>query len=209
MKKFKTKDQIKIAAQLLFAERGIDGVSVREIVKAAGQKNMASLHYYFHSKEELARELLMDAGKLIEDQRTLLLDALEAEGGPASPTEILEIFIKCAVISNDDPRALSNVRLFVMAVQKSPSLVLETIGDTETSAYFRCLAHLRAFMTDFDEDVRERRLALLQQFVFSTLSSRERALSEQNHEVALWEGDEMLNELVISSRGLLFANPVL
>ena len=39
-----TKDQIKAAAQLLFARHGIDGVTVQQIVQAAGQRNKAALH---------------------------------------------------------------------------------------------------------------------------------------------------------------------
>ena len=40
------------------ARRGVDGVTVREIVAASGQKNHGSLTYYFGSKEELVRELV-------------------------------------------------------------------------------------------------------------------------------------------------------
>ena len=42
-----TKNQIKAAAQMLFARRGVDGVTVQEIVTAAGQRNNAALHYHF------------------------------------------------------------------------------------------------------------------------------------------------------------------
>ena len=61
------RDQIKLAARRLFAERGVDGVSTREIVKAAGQKNQGSLNYYFGTKEELVRELVVDGAKLIDE----------------------------------------------------------------------------------------------------------------------------------------------
>jgi AcrR family transcriptional regulator len=55
-----TRDKIKAAAQRLFSTHGLDGVSVRDIVKAAGAKNGASLHYYFGSKEGLITELVLD-----------------------------------------------------------------------------------------------------------------------------------------------------
>ncbi len=41
-----TKNQIKAAAQMLFARRGVDRVTVQEIVAAPGQRNNAALHYH-------------------------------------------------------------------------------------------------------------------------------------------------------------------
>ncbi|MBE7637457.1 TetR family transcriptional regulator [Sneathiella sp. P13V-1] len=205
MSKIKTKDKLKLVAQQLFAERGIDGVSVREIVHAAEQKNMASLHYYFGTKEQLLKELLKDAAEAIETKRTVLLDAIEAKGGPGSPLEVLRIFIECAVIEDDDPRSLSNVRLFLMAARSDPSLVLGTVEDTRKSAYLRCLEHLRQFMSHMDETVVERRLFLLQQYVFNVLATRERSLSSGDPQQALWKNNDMLHELVKTAHGLLFS----
>lgn len=48
-------------AQRLFAERGIDAVSMREIAREAGQKNNSALTYHFGSKEALVQAIL-DAG---------------------------------------------------------------------------------------------------------------------------------------------------
>ena len=53
MKGDDTRNAIKQAAQRLFATRGIDGVSVREIASAANQRNSGSVHYYFGTKEAL------------------------------------------------------------------------------------------------------------------------------------------------------------
>jgi AcrR family transcriptional regulator len=205
MTKLKTKDKIKVAAQLLFAERGIDAVSVREIVTAAGQKNMASLHYYFRTKEELAKELLNDAAHIMESRRKELLDALEADGGPHNPREILKIFIECTITPEDDPRALSNVRLFMLAYQSDPKYVLDTIADETESIYFKCLSYLGKFMEDFPEKVRERRLYLMQQYVFNLLCSRERALTIDAVDTHFWQDADILNELVTTAEGLLFS----
>lgn len=53
-----TRRNIKVAARKLFAERGLEAVTVREIVAAAGAKNGGSLNYYFKSKEGLILELI-------------------------------------------------------------------------------------------------------------------------------------------------------
>jgi AcrR family transcriptional regulator len=88
-----TPERIKRAARRLFAQRGIDGVSVRDIVTAAGQKNNGSLHYYFRSKDALVQELVREGAVLIENRRRALLDALEAVGGPKNVREIIEILV--------------------------------------------------------------------------------------------------------------------
>lgn len=53
-----TRKNIKVAARRLFAEHGLEAVTVREIVAAAGAKNGGSLNYYFKSKEGLVLELI-------------------------------------------------------------------------------------------------------------------------------------------------------
>ncbi len=48
-----TRTAILDAAERRFAERGFDGVSVREIAADAGLKNQASLYYHFANKQEI------------------------------------------------------------------------------------------------------------------------------------------------------------
>ncbi|MEK7693413.1 MAG: TetR family transcriptional regulator, partial [Chloroflexota bacterium] len=48
-----TRDAILDAAERRFAERGFEGVSVREIAADVGLKNQASLYYHFASKQEI------------------------------------------------------------------------------------------------------------------------------------------------------------
>ena len=60
----KIRNQIKAAAQLLFARHGVDAVTVQQIVNAAGQRNNAALHYHFGDKEELIRQLVVDGAKV-------------------------------------------------------------------------------------------------------------------------------------------------
>lgn len=57
MTDIETKEKIINAARVLFADRGYEGASVREIAKAA-DVNVASLNYYFSSKENLFQEIL-------------------------------------------------------------------------------------------------------------------------------------------------------
>src|SRR5260370_31633845 len=56
-----TRERIKRAARTLIALNGVDAVTVRDVVKEAGQKNASALNYYFGSKESLIEALVRDA----------------------------------------------------------------------------------------------------------------------------------------------------
>ena len=77
-----TKVRIKICARRLFAERGVEAVTVREIVAASGAKNGGSLNYYFKSKEGLIMELLADVFRDSSDGWLEALSDLQRTGGP-------------------------------------------------------------------------------------------------------------------------------
>ncbi|HOX37293.1 MAG TPA: TetR/AcrR family transcriptional regulator [Candidatus Brocadiia bacterium] len=74
-----TRQRILQAASALFAERGFDATSVREIVEAAGVAKPA-LYYYFKNKVELGRSLLAENFEEFIDE----LQAAIAQTGEAT-----------------------------------------------------------------------------------------------------------------------------
>jgi AcrR family transcriptional regulator len=51
-----TKERILGAAETLFAQRGFDGASLRQLTSAAGV-NLAAVNYHFGSKEKLVEQV--------------------------------------------------------------------------------------------------------------------------------------------------------
>ena len=70
------------AAERLFAERGSDGVSLREINSEAGASNASAVQYYFGDRRGLVRAVLAKHEVDIERRRHALLDAYEAQPQP-------------------------------------------------------------------------------------------------------------------------------
>ena len=68
------------AAERLYAERGIDAVSMREISRAAGQKNSSALQYHFAGKEGLIEAILIRRMNALDHRRLEYLDDLESRG---------------------------------------------------------------------------------------------------------------------------------
>jgi len=77
-----TRDKLVDAAARLFAERGIDNVSIAEIVRTAGQRNASAVQYHFGSRDEILRAVLARHVPAIAERRRELLE--RARAGPAS-----------------------------------------------------------------------------------------------------------------------------
>ncbi|WP_204366817.1 TetR family transcriptional regulator [Mycobacterium sp. UM_CSW] len=65
------------AAERLFAERGIEAVSLREIMRAAGQRNTTSLQYHFGDRSGLVRAVVDRHVEQVSLRRLALLDLLD------------------------------------------------------------------------------------------------------------------------------------
>lgn len=86
-----TRDRILDAAQKLFAEKGFDSTSVRDITTEAGC-NVASVNYHFGGKDNLYLETFRSMLTALRDQRIEVLDELMARDPAPSLEEYLESF---------------------------------------------------------------------------------------------------------------------
>ena len=68
------------AAERLFAERGSDQVSLREITAEAGATNASAVQYHFGDRRGLIRAVLAKHDVDVERRRHALLDAYEEAG---------------------------------------------------------------------------------------------------------------------------------
>ncbi len=195
------RDAIKRAAQSLFAARGVDAVSVRDILMAAGQKNGASLHYYFGSKDDLVAQLVIDGAKLIDERRNARLDALEAAGGPGSLREVMEVLILPSTDLGRNGGEGDYLR-FISTFSLQNRVAFDAIvGDGWNRGYQRCLDHIRRLAPAAPE-VLERRLVFLSLGLRAVMTAREAALAS-NPEHPFWHPDATLDDLVATLVGMV------
>ena len=96
-----TQDRILRSAERLFSERGIDGVSLREITTDSGV-NSASLHYHFGSKIAVLERIFELRAKPIAEQREVGLSQLKLDRhGRAKVEDILRAFLRPALQSQE------------------------------------------------------------------------------------------------------------
>ena len=87
-----TKSAIMDSAETLMANHGIDGVSLREILRDA-VANPAALNYHFHSKDGLIQAILNRRGQGIRTRRLELLRASEAMDTTPTVTDLVDAVI--------------------------------------------------------------------------------------------------------------------
>lgn len=76
-------------AQRLFAEKGLGGVSVREITREAGARNESALHYHFGGLESLIKAVFTERYLQIESARLAWLRDIDAAGQGADLTYLM------------------------------------------------------------------------------------------------------------------------
>jgi AcrR family transcriptional regulator len=91
-------------AEELFAEQGLDRVSIRDITKRAGV-NLAAINYHFGSKEELVAAVFERRVVPVNEARLAALRLAEDAAGKRNPKleDILEAFIRPALQSSLQP----------------------------------------------------------------------------------------------------------
>jgi len=71
--------RIVVTAERLFAEHGIDGVSLRQIAAEAGSANNSAVHYHFGSKHGLVAAIFQHRLPQLLSERRLLLARCDAD----------------------------------------------------------------------------------------------------------------------------------
>jgi AcrR family transcriptional regulator len=124
-----TRRRILIAAEQLFAERGISSTSLRALTRAAGV-NLAAVNYHFGSKEALLDAVIEFRATPMNVARIDALDAHTTERGD-EPLEVDCIFpaflmpAVCSVI--ESPEGAAHLPRLFARLEAQPPEVLEAI----------------------------------------------------------------------------------
>jgi len=105
------------AAERLFAEHGYDGVTLRHITQLAGT-NIASVNYYFGSKESLFEEMIGRLFRPIDARRLQLLQTVlsHVEAGTPQLEPLLDAFARPFFESIADPEQDEPLRRMIARV---------------------------------------------------------------------------------------------
>lgn len=90
-----TRTRILEAAERLFAQKGHESTSLREITTEA-QVNLSSVNYHFGSKEGLIQAVYLQQLDSLNQERIAMLERLEEQsgGGAVAPREVVMAFFR-------------------------------------------------------------------------------------------------------------------
>ncbi|WP_185995928.1 TetR/AcrR family transcriptional regulator [Nocardioides campestrisoli] len=114
--------QILRAAGRLLAEKGLEGVSFREITRSAGQKNTTALQYHFGDREGLLRAHMDLHVPRVSVRRHALLDHLTARGD-VTLREAAGILVTPLVTELQDEYGADFLQVAAHLVNRSEALV--------------------------------------------------------------------------------------
>jgi AcrR family transcriptional regulator len=114
------------AAESLFAESGVEGVSTRQIGAAIGSANTNVVAYHFGSKEALIREVYRHRLPAIDRRRRELLDQADAASTGREIAALLRVFFQPLFEQTDHEGRHSYAR-FIAGLERSG--MIATRGD--------------------------------------------------------------------------------
>lgn len=201
-----TRARLKEVAQRLFALRGIDGVSVQEIVDAAGQRNNASLRYYFGTKLELARELVVDGARQIDERRQAMLDRLETDGALSLASVMDALTVPLLEFSSQSGQ-YTYIRMIANLQLNNRAFLREALEDTWNTGYKRCFAHLMKLLDHIPRPLLEQRLSLVSSIYGNAVWAAWEAAQDSTESSRLWSQAYTIENVQDTLRHALEAPP--
>lgn len=202
-----TRNQIKAAAQMLFARHGVDAVTVQQIVDAAGQRNNAALHYHFRSKEELIRQMVVDGATVLEERRRDMLGEIEARGGPKTIRELIVVLVMPVIELGDDERWRGYIRFTSNLQASDPKALREALNGRWNASFIECFNQLKQ-MLQLPAPIVEQRLSILAIYANAILSAHEAALELRNTKSSRLWGQPFTIENILDTLEATLTCPV-
>lgn len=165
-----TKEQIVLAAERLFAERGIEGVSLRQIGAAAGNGNNSAVQYHFGSKDHLIQEIFEHRLPRLHQRRTRLIE----ERRPAELRSCVECQLLAIMEQSEQPGS-HYLGFVAMLRQYGRRDVFDRLPDELRASTQAFYDRVGGFLTHVVEPLRSHRVAQALAFIVQAGADRERA----------------------------------
>jgi AcrR family transcriptional regulator len=162
-----TRRRIMSVAERLFAQRGLDAVSIRDITERA-KANTAAIHYHFGSKHKLIVAILERRAGELAERRGVLLDKIETDARPELRDVIEAMVLPSAEMMADKKTGGRHYIGFLAGVTSHPEYMplVNQVYDPTVSRYDAALERVTPHLPP---DIRALRFALAKLFVNQVL----------------------------------------
>jgi AcrR family transcriptional regulator len=162
-----TRNVLVSTAETLFAERGLEGVSLAEINRKAGQRNATALHYHFGGKDGLIQAIFDKHRPRVNQLREQMIDAL-----PEVPTleQLLSALALPLLEQVRDADGGAAYVQFLAQMMNDPQVPLQGLDSAVSPVLDRQLHYFTAALSHVAEDVRMLRVNFAVLMVFNALA---------------------------------------
>jgi len=150
--------RILLSAEKMFAQKGIDGASLREIAKLADQRNPFAPQYHFGSREGLMRAVFAFRMGQLEEERARMLAEAEAAGREHEPRVILDMIYLPQITLVDGDGNHSYANFLCQYLLRERATWFGDFGTPLPPTLVRILELLRGCMTHLSDAAAQRRL---------------------------------------------------
>ena len=156
-----TKQNLIVSALHLFADQGIDAVSMRTINSAAGARNASAVHYHFGSKLGIIEAVIDFVKAELDEHRLPALAALEeraAEGDVPSSREILwAAFHPYWIVNRTPEHGRASIRFLARLQTEMSPEIQRLLARDDSDVATRTDALLARALPDLSDDIRRTR----------------------------------------------------
>ena len=197
-----TQQALMRAAEKLIAQNGIENVSIRDIVSAAGQKNESALQYHFNNLTGLITSLHREREREIQDRRNALIEQLLARTRKPALRQICELMVQPAF---DLAKAKPDFRRYIkafgheMALTESSALAIANRMAGDSMQPLSML--LQAALPHLDKSAYQRRMEAAVRFCSASMYSQ----AKQKNAFKGRQAELFYNDLIDALEGLLSA----
>jgi AcrR family transcriptional regulator len=147
-----------IAAEALFAEYGLHGVSFRQISEAANQKNSSAIQYHFGTRDQLVEAVFKYRMERINPRRLKMLEEVERTGRASDARALVSVWIWPFAEQLKTGQEESRYFQFLAHAAKEKQLALQLAPMNLMSGWIRVAEYLQKLMVPLPEDVISTRL---------------------------------------------------
>ena len=165
-----TREALMRAAEKLIASKGLENITIREIVDAAGQKNESALQYHFQNLTGLVRAIHAVRDKQIHAMRAIQIEKLGEKTVEPTLRDVCKLMVEPAfLLAKSKPDFRQYVKAFgheiALTDQSALKFVRRQGGDTDAEIN----RLLRSALPGLNDAAFDRRLDSAVRFVASSM----------------------------------------
>jgi AcrR family transcriptional regulator len=188
-----TRELLIETAERLFAERGLDAVSMRQINREAGQLNTSSIHYYFGTREAVIEAVVERRMSAVNRRRMALHEQMAADGRHRCLRDVVASYVHPLAAQEGG----GNYVRFLAQTYASAEV---DIGGLARGRWDQSLQQVsewaRALLPKLPDPVFRERMSYLYRAVVYALADRQRDLLAKRERPDRLPTDEFIEDLI-------------